>query len=164
MFRVREVVFNENLEEVAYVIEGTEADFRNSDSTRDNVRRLLYVKDLKERRATINKFISYRSGELEFADGMHRTVEKVYILKDNALVEQEADIKDIKALVYKSLNGVEYSLNKFRVTALGVTRDVNILNLRRLSGRSGGSQGHFPYGSLACSKKSDNPMAWAKVF
>lgn len=33
-----------------------------------------------------------------------------------------------------------------------------------VSGRSGGSQGHFPYGSLACSKKSDNPMAWAKVF
>ena len=49
MFRVREVVFNEHLEEVAYVIEGTEADFRLSDSTRNTVRRLLYAKDLKER-------------------------------------------------------------------------------------------------------------------
>ena len=132
MFRVREVVFDENLDEVAYVIEGTEADFRISDSTRNTVRRLLYVKDLKERRATINKFISYRSGELEFSDGMHHTVEKVYLLKGNEVVEQEAEIKDIKALVYTGLNGVEYSLNKFHVTALGMTRDVNIWELRRL--------------------------------
>ena len=132
MFRVREVVFNEHLEEVAYVIEGTEADFKISDSTRNTVRRLLYAKDLKERRATINKYISYRSGELEVADGMHRTVEKVYLLKDNEVVEQEAEITDIKVLVYKSFNGLEYSFNKFRVTALGVTRDVNIWELRRL--------------------------------
>lgn len=132
MFRVREVVFDENLEEVSYVIEGTEADFKISDSTRNTVRRLLYAKDLKERRATINKYISYRSGELEFSDGMHRTVEKVYLLKDNEVVEQEAEIKDIKTLVYKGLNGVEYSFNKFRVTALGVNRDVNIWELRRL--------------------------------
>lgn len=132
MFHVREVVFDENLDEVAYVIEGTEADFKISESTRNNVRRLLYAKDLKERRATINKYISYRSGELEFSDGMHHTVDKVYLLKDNEVVEQEAEIKDIKTLVYKGLNGVEYSLNKFRVTALGVTRDVNIWELRRL--------------------------------
>ena len=132
MFRVREVVFDENLEEVSYVIEGTEADFKISDSTRNTVRRLLYAKDLKERRATINKYISYRNGELEFADGMHRTVEKVYLLKDNEVVEQEAEITDIKVLVYKSFNGLEYSFNKFRVTALGVTRDVNIWELRRL--------------------------------
>lgn len=63
---------------------------------------------------------------------MHRTVEKVYLLKDNEVVEQEAEITDIKVLVYKSFNGLEYSFNKFRVTALGVTRDVNILDLRRL--------------------------------
>lgn len=92
----------------------------------------MYAKDLRERRATINKYISYRSGELEFSDGMHHTVDKVYLLKDNEVVEQEAEIKDIKTLVYKGLNGVEYSLNKFRVTALGVTRDVNIWELRRL--------------------------------
>ena len=132
MFRVREVVFDENLEVVSYVIEGTEADFKLSGSTRSTVRRLLYAKDLKERRATINKYISYRSGELEFANGMHRTVEKVYLLKDNEVVEQEAEITDIKVLVYKSFNGLEYSFNKFRVTALGVTRDVNIWELRRL--------------------------------
>lgn len=75
MFRVLEVMFDENLDEVAYVIEGTEADFKISASTRNTARRLIYAKDLKERRATINKFISYKSGELELYDGMHHTVE-----------------------------------------------------------------------------------------
>lgn len=132
MFCVREVVFDENLEEVAYVIEGTEADFKISKSTRNTARRLLYAKDLKERRATINKYISYRSGELELYDGMRHTLERVYLIKGNEVIERKAEIKDIKKLVYKGLNGVEYSLNKFRVTALGVTREVNIWELRRL--------------------------------
>ena len=132
MFHVREVMFDENLDEVAYVIEGTEADFKISESTRNTARRLIYAKDLKERRATINKFISYKSGELEFYGGMHRTVERVYLIKGNEVIEGEAEIKDIKKLVYKGLNGVEYSLNKFQVTVLGVTREVNIWELRRL--------------------------------
>ena len=132
MFRVLEVMFDENLDEVAYVIEGTEADFKISASTRNTARRLIYAKDLKERRATINKFISYKSGELELYDGMHHTVERAYLIKGKEVIEGEAEIKDIKKLVYKGLNGVEYSLNKFQVTVLGGTREVNILELRRL--------------------------------
>lgn len=132
MFRVLEVMFDENLDEVAYVIEGTEADFKISASTRNTARRLIYAKDLKERRATINKFISYKSGELELYDGMHHTVERAYLIKGEEVIEGEAEIKDIKKLVYKGLNGVEYSLNKFQVTVLGVTREVNIWELRRL--------------------------------
>ena len=129
MFRVREVVFDENLDEVAYVIEGTEADFKISESTRNTARRLIYAKDLKARCATINKFISYKSGELELYDGMRHTLERVYLIKGNEVIERKAEIKDIKKLVYKGLNGVEYNLNKFRVTALGVTREVNIWEL-----------------------------------
>lgn len=43
MFRVREVVFDENLEEVSYVIEGTEADFRVGESKINTIRRVLYA-------------------------------------------------------------------------------------------------------------------------
>lgn len=49
MFRVREVVFDENLDEVAYVIEGTEAEFKISESTRNTARRLLVCKGFERK-------------------------------------------------------------------------------------------------------------------
>lgn len=154
MFRVREVVFDENLEEVSYVIEGTEADFRVGESKINTIRRVLYAKDLKERRATINKYISYKSGELEFSKRVSKYVEKVYLLKDGRAVEVEKGIQGVARLKCKGKSGFEYSLNTFRVTVFGAVYDVNVYTLYRLLNWVAGYDCNFRLNPLAC----DSPI------
>ena len=115
---------------------------------------MLYAKDLKERRATINKYISYKSGELEFSKRGSKYVEKVYLLKDGRAVEVEKGIQGVARLKCKGKSGFEYSLNTFRVTVFGAVYDVNVYTLYRLLNWVAEYDCNFRLNPLAC----DSPI------
>lgn len=98
---IREVILDEKLNEVAYVVSGTMQEFGDGESCKET-RRVLTVDDLVKNHKDVTPFVSYASGKLEFpiVRGSHyrRVVEHVYMTTPEGIREIKVEIKVIGRL------------------------------------------------------------------
>lgn len=101
MLAIREVILDESLNEVAYVVSGTMQEFGEGESTKET-RRVLNVEELAKNYKDVIPSVSYASGKLEFplvaGSRYTRVVEHVYMTTPDGIKEIKAEIKVIGRL------------------------------------------------------------------
>lgn len=139
MLAIREVILDESLNEVAYVVSGTMQEFGEGESGKET-RRVLnvdaLVKDCKE----VTPFVTYASGKLEFplvtGSRYGRVVEHVYMTTSEGIKEIPAEIKIIGRLKKRTgtFSNPRLSNNLgYRIEIDGKVADVDAADLFRLS-------------------------------
>jgi hypothetical protein len=139
MLAIREVILDEKLNEVAYVVSGTMQEFGDGESCKET-RRVLNVDDLVKNHKDVTPFVSYASGKLEFpiVRGSHyrRVVEHVYVTSHDGIKEIKAEIKIIGRLKKRTGTFSNPRLSNpigYRIEVEGKVTDVAGADLFRLS-------------------------------
>lgn len=139
MLAIREVILDESLNEVAYVVSGTMQEFGEGESNRET-RRVLTVEELAKNYKDVIPSVSYASGKLEFplvtGSRYTRVVEHVYMTTPEGIREIKAEIKVIGRLKKRTgtFSNPRLSNNLgYRIEIDGKVTDVDAAELFRLS-------------------------------
>ena len=139
MLAIREVILDEKLNEVAYVVSGTMQEFGEGESNRET-RRVLTVDELAKNYKDVIPSVSYASGKLEFpivaGSRYTRVVEHVYMTTSDGIKEIKAEIKVIGRLKKRTgtFSNPRLSNNLgYRIEIDGKVTDVDAAELFRLS-------------------------------
>lgn len=139
MLAIREVILDEKLNEVAYVVSGTMQEFGEGESNRET-RRVLTVEELAKNYKDVIPSVSYASGKLEFplvaGSRYTRAVEHVYMTTPEGIKEIKAEIKVIGRLKKRTgtFSNPRLSNNLgYRIEIDGKVTDVDAADLFRLS-------------------------------
>ena len=138
MLAIREVILDESLNEVAYVVSGTMQEFGEGESGKET-RRVLNVEELAKNYKDVIPSVSYASGKLEFpivtGSRYTRVVEHVYMTTPEGIREIKAEIKLIGRLKKRTgtFSTPRLSHIGYRVEIDGKVTDVDGADLFRLS-------------------------------
>lgn len=138
MLAIREVILDEKLNEVAYVVSGTMQEFGEGETGKET-RRVINVDELVKNHKDVIPSVSYASGKLEFpiVVGSHytRVVEHVYMTTPEGIREIKAEIKLIGRLKKRTgtFSTPRLSHIGYRVEIDGKVTDVDGADLFRLS-------------------------------
>ena len=138
MLAIREVILDEKLNEVAYVVSGTMQEFGEGESGKET-RRVLNVEELAKNYKDVIPSVSYASGKLEFplvaGSRYTRVVEHVYMTTPEGIREIKAEIKVIGRLKKRTgtFSTPRLSHIGYRVEIDGKVTDVDGADLFRLS-------------------------------
>ena len=139
MLAIREVILDESLNEVAYVVSGTMQEFDEGESGKET-RRVLNVEELAKNYKDVIPSVSYASGKLEFplvaGSRYRRVVEHVYMTTPEGIREIKAEIKVIGRLKKRTgtFSNPRLSNNLgYRIEVDGKVTDVDATDLFRLS-------------------------------
>lgn len=139
MLAIREVILDESLNEVAYVVSGTMQEFGEGESGKET-RRVLNVEELAKNYKDVIPSVSYASGKLEFpivsGSRYTRVVEHVYMTTPEGIREIKAEIKVIGRLKKRTgtFSNPRLSNNLgYRIEIDGKVTDVDAADLFRLS-------------------------------
>ena len=139
MLAIREVILDEKLNEVAYVVSGTMQEFGEGESGKET-RRVLNVEELAKNYKDVIPSVSYASGKLEFplvaGSRYTRVVEHVYMTTPEGIREIKAEIKVIGRLKKRTgtFSNPRLSNNLgYRIEIDGKVTDVDAADLFRLS-------------------------------
>lgn len=139
MLAIIEVILDEKLNEVAYVVSGTMQEFGEGESGKET-RRVLNVEELAKNYKDVIPSVSYASGKLEFplvaGSRYTRVVEHVYMTTPEGIREIKAEIKVIGRLKKRTgtFSNPRLSNNLgYRIEVDGKVTDVDAADLFRLS-------------------------------
>jgi len=138
MLAIREVILDEKLNEVAYVVSGTMQEFGEGESGKET-RRVINVEELAKNYKDVIPSVSYASGKLEFpivtGSRYTRVVEHVYMTTPEGIREIKAEIKLIGRLKKRTgtFSTPRLSHIGYRIEINGKVTDVDAADLFRLS-------------------------------